>query len=64
VPDGPQYAYLWKGGEAIDLFKQIPKQSGWQYLTWAGSINNAGLIAGFGRFDVNRRGFILIPNSP
>ena len=62
--DGPRYAYLWKDGAAIDLFKQIPKQSGWQYLTWAGSINNAGLIAGFGRFDVSRRGFILIPNSP
>jgi uncharacterized membrane protein len=62
--DGPLYAYLWKDGEAIDLFKQIPKRSGWEYLTWAGSINNAGHIAGFGRFDVSRRGFILIPNSP
>ncbi len=64
ILDGPRYAYLWKDGEAIDLFKQIPKGSGWEYLTYAGSINNAGLIAGHGRFDVSRRGFILIPNSP
>jgi len=64
VLDGPLYAYLWKDGEAIDLAKQIPKQSGWEYLTWAGSINNAGLISGFGRFDVSRRGFIMIPSEP
>ena len=64
VFDGPRYAYLWRDGEAIDLAKQIPKRSGWDYLTFATAINNAGLIAGFGRYDVDRRGFILIPNTP
>lgn len=58
---GREYAYLWKDGEAIDLNTQIAAESGWE-LTWAGVISNVGLIGGYGQFDVQYRGFLLIPN--
>ena len=59
----PQWhAYLWRGDQMIDLGKQIASNSGWDKLEWATTINNAGIIAGWGKFDVNHRGFLLIPN--
>ncbi len=48
----------------IDLGKQIASNSGWDKLEWATTINNAGVIGGWGRFDVQHRGFLLIPNEP
>jgi probable HAF family extracellular repeat protein len=61
--DAP-YAYLWKDGDMINLEKQIDRKSGWDRLWGASVINDAGIIAGYGRFDVERRGFLLIPNEP
>ncbi len=61
---GVDYAYLWKDGDVIDLSKQIPGSSGWGRLKWAYRINDAGIIAGWGEYDVNERGFLLIPSKP
>ncbi len=58
------HAYLWRDGQMIDLNTQIGSNSGWDKLEWATNINNAGVISGFGRFDVSHRGFLLIPNEP
>ena len=60
---GKDYAQLWRGGERIDLTGQIPKHSGWARLRSATVINNSGVIAGYGWFDVATRGFIMIPNA-
>lgn len=56
------YAYLWKNGNPVDLNTQIDPDSGWGRLWAAERINDPGIIAGFGRFDVEWRGFLLIPN--
>lgn len=58
---GREYAYFWKDGQSIDLNTQVSAESGWE-LNWAGVISNAGLIGGYGHFDVDTRGFLLIPN--
>ena len=58
---GHYYAYLWKDGEAIDLNSQISDESGWD-LNRAEVISNGGLIGGYGHFDMEFRGFLLIPN--
>ena len=65
VVDAP-YAYLWKDGEMINLEKDrmIDGDGGWDRLWSANVINDAGIIAGIGRFDVESRGFLLIPNEP
>ena len=57
-------AYLWKDGDVINLQTQIDRKSGWATLWHALHINNAGVIAGQGYFDVDDRGFLLIPNEP
>ena len=57
-------AYLWRDGDVIDLKTQIDRKSGWGTLWSANHINNAGIIAGRGYFDVDSRGFLLIPNEP
>ena len=36
--------------------------SGWERLSTAWRINNGGIIGGAGVFDVDHRGFIMIPN--
>lgn len=62
--DPPQWhAYLWRDGHMIDLGKQIASNSGWDKLKWANTINNAGVIGGWGHFDVQHRGFLLIPSA-
>ena len=61
---GKDYAQLWRDGERIDLTGQIPRDSGWARLRSASVINNSGVIAGYGWFDVATRGFIMIPNTP
>jgi hypothetical protein len=56
-------AYLWKDGEATDL-ETLIDDDGWGQL-WAGKlINNQGVIAGYGRYDVDSRGFIMVPITP
>jgi uncharacterized membrane protein len=57
-------AYLWRDGNAIDLETQIDRSSGWDALWSANVINNSGVIAGWRRFDVKSRGYLLIPNNP
>jgi hypothetical protein len=59
---GREYAYLWKDNQSIDLNTQVSAESGWE-LNWAGVISNGGLIGGYGHFDVDTRGFLLIPND-
>ena len=61
---GNFHPYLWKDGEMIDLETQIDPTSGWDRLWAAHVINDAGVIAGRGRFDVESRGFVLIPMEP
>jgi probable HAF family extracellular repeat protein len=61
---GNYRAYLWRNGKAIDLNNEISGESGWDNLDWANCVNDAGVIGGFGRFDVQHRGFLLIPNNP
>ncbi|PAY16773.1 hypothetical protein CKO51_24850 [Rhodopirellula sp. SM50] len=56
------YAYLWIGGERVDLTNQIASDSGWSRLERADTINNSGVIGGQGQHDVANRGFIMIPN--
>lgn len=62
-PPGAKHAKLWQAGERIDLTGQLPRKSGWDRLTKAYVINNNGMIGGYGRYDVQIRGFILIPNQ-
>ncbi|NUQ63013.1 MAG: hypothetical protein HUU20_11015 [Pirellulales bacterium] len=57
-------AHLWRDGKTIDLNTQISSKSGWGRLWGARTINDAGIIGGWGHYDVERRGFLLIPNSP
>jgi len=61
--DGPGnfHAYLWSGGAIIDLETQVDL-GGWDRLWAANVINDAGIIAGWGRFDVESRGFVMVPN--
>jgi len=56
------YAYLWKDGTMIDLETQIDPDSGWDRLWAASCINDPGIIAGCGSFDIAYRAFLLIPN--
>ena len=60
----PPYAYLWKDGDAINLETQIDRDTGWDRIWSANVINDAGIIAGLGRFDVESRAFLLIPSEP
>lgn len=58
---GNYHPYLWKNGKMIDLETQIDPESGWARLWGATVINDAGVIAGHGRLDIEHRGFLLIP---
>lgn len=56
-------ACLWRNCEAIELKKEIDANSGWHDLNTANCINDDGIIGGTGIFDVERRGFLLIPRE-
>lgn len=58
---GNFHAYLWRDGAAIDLETQVDL-GGWDQFWGANVINDTGVIVGWGRYDVESRGFILIPN--
>ena len=61
----PEYhAWFWSNGSGVDLETLIDRKSGWDQLWGANRISNGGVIAGHGRFDVEKRGFIMIPNDP
>lgn len=53
-------AFLWDGGELIDLNDRIPGGAGW-HLQGATAINDAGEIVGWGRLVGVPRAFLLIP---
>ena len=63
IRNGPGnfHAYLWQDGDAVDLERRVDL-GGWDRLSGANVINDAGVIAGWGRFDVDSRAYILIPN--
>lgn len=46
----------------IDLENQVDLGA-WDRLWGATQINDAGIIAGHGRFDVEQRGFLMIPTE-
>lgn len=46
------HVYLWRDGTSIQLLKQIDPSSGWERLTTVATLNNAGMIAGQGWYDV------------
>jgi uncharacterized membrane protein len=52
-------ATQWRDGEVIDLNNWLPKDSGWDRLRWATTINNNGVIGGFGDFNGKQRGFVM-----
>lgn len=52
-------AFLWDGANLLDL-NTLVLEDGWE-LTHAVAINDAGLIAGRGRFHGQPRAFLLVP---
>jgi hypothetical protein len=60
---GWNWATLWKEGEPTYLETLIDRQSGWEHLLVASEITNNGVIAGKGYFDIEHRGFLMIPNA-
>jgi probable HAF family extracellular repeat protein len=58
--DGRARAVRFDGSIAIDLNTLIPAGSGWT-LQFAQSINDSGVIVGWGRLNGQTRGFILEP---
>jgi probable HAF family extracellular repeat protein len=57
---GTYVAALWQGGSLIDLNTLLPASSGW-VLEYAGAINDAGQITGFGTYNGQIRAFLLDP---
>jgi probable HAF family extracellular repeat protein len=57
--DGEQTAYIYADGVSTDLNTLI-SASGW-HLEFATSINDAGLITGFGTFNGRQTSFLLTP---
>lgn len=58
---GTAAAFIWEGGEMTDLNELIGEDAGWELLA-AKDINNAGEIAGYGRFEGQIRPFLLRPS--
>jgi probable HAF family extracellular repeat protein len=55
------HAFLYSGGVMIDLNDLVAPESGWEYLTAAFAINNAGQITGYGLINGQFVGFLLTP---
>lgn len=55
-------AWLWDAHGLVDLNQRISKSSGW-VLQGATSINDAGVIVGYGRHHGERAGFLLRPTQ-
>ena len=61
-PDIPQsHAFVYSGGQMIDLNDLLAPEHGWEQLTAAFAVNNAGQITGYGRINGQFRGFLLTP---
>ncbi|MBU0616623.1 MAG: hypothetical protein KKI02_02790 [Planctomycetes bacterium] len=61
-PDIPQsHAFVYSGGQLIDLNDLLAPEHGWEQLTAAFAVNNAGQITGYGRINGQFRGFLLAP---
>ena len=56
-------ATLWQGGALIDLNTLLPASSGW-VLEYAGAINDAGQITGYGTYNGEYRAFLLTADIP
>jgi len=64
APNASTYvAALWQGGSLIDLNTLLPASSGW-VLEYAGAINDAGQIAGYGTYNGEYRAFLLTADIP
>ncbi len=53
-------AVLWRAGQAYDLNRSIPDDSGW-HLNNANAVNNRGQIVGDGLHNGKKRGYLLTP---
>lgn len=58
--DGLTRAMFWIGGTPFDLNDVVAGEGGW-LLQMATGINDDGVIAGWGDYDGERRGFLLVP---
>jgi probable HAF family extracellular repeat protein len=56
-----QSAYMYQNGSMMDLFKVIPKSTGWTAINSAVAINNNGQIVGIGINNGQSRGYIMTP---
>jgi uncharacterized membrane protein len=63
VGAGTYVAALWQGGTLIDLNTLLPASSGW-VLEYAGAINDAGQITGYGTYNGEYRAFLLTADIP
>jgi probable HAF family extracellular repeat protein len=61
------HALLWQNGKVIDLYTQIPSNSGWSVLDTAQGINDNGWIVGYGQLVSGPPGtdhaFLLTPTA-
>ena len=55
------HATIYRGGQLYDLNDLLPNDHGWDYLTIAFAVNDAGQITGYGRINGQFRGFLLTP---
>lgn len=60
---GFDHAAIWQDGEPTLLETLIDPQSGWETLTIADDITDNGVITGYGQYEVQFRGFLLIPSA-
>lgn len=65
-PDGlpGQRAFLSRDNQLINLTELLPKDSGWDVLTQADSVNDLGQIVGQGIYQGEVRGFVLTVPEP
>lgn len=59
---GLSHAFIYTGGEMIDLNSLLVAGHGWEYLSAANAINSHGQIAGYGKISGQFRGFLVTPN--
>ncbi|MFQ5806119.1 MAG: choice-of-anchor W domain-containing protein [Phycisphaerae bacterium] len=55
------YAFVYTGGELLDLNDLLVPDHGWEYLAAAFAVNSSGQITGYGRINGQIRAFLLTP---
>jgi len=55
------HAFLYTGGELLDLNDLLVPGHGWEYLTAAYAVNSSGQIVGYGRINGQDRAFLMTP---